>query len=180
MRYGGGVLCLALLQLVVGLCILGIYEKYKKAWYRQFAEEAEEGDVNKLAYVDGTTPSDYLFYISIFNNVFSIFGLAGIIHSLKELVLAFFFFNAIQTVVAFHYFVDVVANLSLRGGIWETEHKMESSAAAFMFFNFALSLVAATFAVKAVDEIKVRQREEYNRLAVLSDNLQYEADNDKP
>lgn len=54
------------------------------------------------------------------------------------------------------------------------------ASAAFMFFNFILSLCAAGFAVRAVEEIKVKQREEYNRLSVLSDTLQYEADNEKP
>jgi hypothetical protein len=32
------------------------------------------------------------------------------------------------------------------------------------------------FAVRAVDEIKAKQREEYNRFTVLSDTLQYEPD----
>lgn len=29
MKSGGGVLCIAMLQVVVGLCLLGIYEAYK-------------------------------------------------------------------------------------------------------------------------------------------------------
>lgn len=50
------------------------------------------------------------------------------------------------------------------------------AAAAFIFFNFLLSVAATMFAVKAIDEIKAKQREEYNRFTVLSDTLQYEAD----
>lgn len=49
-------------------------------------------------------------------------------------------------------------------------------AAVFIFFNFLLSIAATAFATKAIDEIKVKQREEYNRLSVLSDTLQYEVD----
>ena len=45
-----------------------------------------------------------------------------------------------------------------------------------IFFNFALSLAATAFAMKALDEIKSKQREEWNRLTVLSDTLHYEAD----
>ena len=48
--------------------------------------------------------------------------------------------------------------------------------AAFMFFNFFLSVCATIFAVKAIEEIRTKQREDYNRLAVLSDTLQFEAD----
>lgn len=50
------------------------------------------------------------------------------------------------------------------------------AAAAFMFFNFFLSVCATAFAVRAVEEIQVKQREEYNRLSVLSDTLQFEPD----
>lgn len=49
-------------------------------------------------------------------------------------------------------------------------------AAAFLFFNFALSVAATAFAIKAIDEIRTKQREEYQRLAVLSDTLQFEPD----
>lgn len=182
MRSGGGVLGIATLQLLVGLILLGIYEKYKVKWYTDFAKENAEQKAGAriIDYMDGSTPLDYLFYISIFNNIFSVFGLAGIINSLKELVMAFFAFNAIQLVVAFHYFVDVVTVIRVKSGEFQQVQGIEKSAAAFMFFNFILSLCAAGFAVRAVEEIKVKQREEYNRLSVLSDTLQYDADNEKP
>jgi Ca2+/H+ antiporter len=50
------------------------------------------------------------------------------------------------------------------------------AAAAFVFFNFLLSMAAVFFAVRAVEEVKAKQREEYGRMAVLSDNLQFESD----
>lgn len=174
---------IATLQLLVGLILLGIYEKYKVKWYTDFAKgnaEGQKGGERIIEYMDGGTPLDYLFYISIFNNIFSVFGLAGIINSLKELVMAFFAFNAIQLVVAFHFFVDVVTVIRVKSGEFQQVQGIEKSAAAFMFFNFILSLCAAGFAVRAVEEIKVKQREEYNRLSVLSDTLQYDADNEKP
>ncbi len=50
------------------------------------------------------------------------------------------------------------------------------AAAAFIFFSFLLSVAATFFAVKAIDEIKAKNREDLNRFTVLSDTLQYEAD----
>jgi predicted Kef-type K+ transport protein len=52
----------------------------------------------------------------------------------------------------------------------------EKASAAFLFFNFILSVAATVFAMRAVDEIRSKQREEYNRLTVLSDTLAFEAD----
>jgi hypothetical protein len=52
----------------------------------------------------------------------------------------------------------------------------EKASAAFLFFNFMLSVAATVFAMRAVDEIRSKQREEYNRLTVLSDTLAFEAD----
>ena len=47
-----------------------------------------------------------IFYLAIVNNIFSICGLAGVLNAHRELVIAFFAFNATQMVVAFHYFVS--------------------------------------------------------------------------
>ena len=83
---------------------------------------------------------DFLFYLSMINNIFSIFGFAGVLNAQKELVTGFFAFNAVQMVVgkhpsysrhkfsaeictllnrrasgaAFHYFVDVVTDTTIR------------------------------------------------------------------
>ncbi|GMH43859.1 hypothetical protein BSKO_11793 [Bryopsis sp. KO-2023] len=172
MKSGGGVLCISSLQLVVGLCLLGIYEGYKVRFLNPSAEDEEdrvEGNMD--------TPLDWLFYLSIFNNIFSVFGLAGVMNSLKELVMAFFAFNAIQMVVAFHYFIDVWNDSRVSRWSRDQLGSLERAAIAFMFFNFLLSLCATFFAVKAIEEIKVKQRDEYNRLSVISDTLQYEPDN---
>lgn len=48
--------------------------------------------------------------------------------------------------------------------------------AAFLFFSFLLSVAATLFAVRAMDEMKQKNREEFSRLAVLSDALQFEPD----
>lgn len=42
---------------------------------------------------------DFLFYLSMINNIFSIFGFAGVLNAQKELVTGFFAFNAVQMVV---------------------------------------------------------------------------------
>jgi predicted Kef-type K+ transport protein len=52
----------------------------------------------------------------------------------------------------------------------------EKASAAFIFFNFVLSVAATVFAMRAVDEIRTKQREQYNRLTVLGDTLAFEAD----
>lgn len=36
MKSGGGVLCISAAQLLVGLCLLGIFEGYKAYYYNQF------------------------------------------------------------------------------------------------------------------------------------------------
>ncbi len=38
----------------------------------------------------------FTFYLSMFNNIFAICGLAGILNAQKELVIAFFIYNAVQ------------------------------------------------------------------------------------
>lgn len=57
---------------------------------------------------------DYVFYVSILCNVFSVLGVAGILQSQRELVIAFFTYNAVQMVCVFHYFVDICADIGIR------------------------------------------------------------------
>ena len=57
---------------------------------------------------------DFVFYVSIVSNVFSVLGLAGVLNQQKELVTAFFTYSTVQMVVVFHYFVDVCADVGLR------------------------------------------------------------------
>lgn len=52
----------------------------------------------------------FTFYLAIINNIFSICGLAGVLNAHRELVIAFFAFNAAQMVFSFHFFVDMVAD----------------------------------------------------------------------
>eukprot|EP01024_Parvocaulis_polyphysoides_P053974 TRINITY_DN5420_c1_g1_i1.p4 TRINITY_DN5420_c1_g1~~TRINITY_DN5420_c1_g1_i1.p4 ORF type:complete len:193 (+),score=13.51 TRINITY_DN5420_c1_g1_i1:54-632(+) len=182
---GGGVLCIAALQLVVGLCLLGIYEGYKTNYWKDVADSftgsSQQDPFN--SYVERaafrSTPLDFLFYISIINNVFSVFGLVGVLNQQGVMVMLFFAYNALQMVVAFHYFVDVCADIGSsreRSGL-QNLTGIEQSAASFLFFNFFLSICATVFAVKAMEEIRLKQRDEYNRLTVLnSDTLQFEAD----
>eukprot|EP01023_Acetabularia_acetabulum_P025744 TRINITY_DN24574_c0_g1_i1.p1 TRINITY_DN24574_c0_g1~~TRINITY_DN24574_c0_g1_i1.p1 ORF type:complete len:191 (+),score=15.90 TRINITY_DN24574_c0_g1_i1:86-658(+) len=180
---GGGVLCIAALQLVVGLCLLGIYEGYKANYWKDVSETftgQDEGPFN--SYVERaafkSTPLDFLFYISIINNVFSVFGLVGVLNQQGVMVMLFFAYNALQMVVAFHYFVDVCTEIGQSSSEkYVNLTGIEQSAASFLFFNFFLSICATVFAVKAMEEIRLKQRDEYNRLTVLnSDNLQFETD----
>lgn len=52
----------------------------------------------------------FTFYLAMLNNIFSICGLAGVLNAHRELVIAFFAFNAAQMVFSFHFFVDMVAD----------------------------------------------------------------------
>ena len=47
----------------------------------------------------------------------------------------------------------------------------EKAAAAGVFFNFLLSMAATVFAVKAVNEIRSKQRETYTQMATLGVDL---------
>lgn len=60
------------------------------------------------------SPMDFIFWLAIVNNIFSIFGFTGVLNQQKELVTGFFAYNAVQMIVAFHYFVDVCADVGIR------------------------------------------------------------------
>lgn len=57
---------------------------------------------------------DYVFYLSILCNVFSILGVAGILQQQRELITAYFTYNAVQMVSVFHFFVDICADIGIR------------------------------------------------------------------
>ena len=63
------------------------------------------------------SPMDFLFWLAIVNNIFSIFGFTGVMNQQKELVTGFFAYNAVQMIVSFHYFVDVCADVRIRYGL---------------------------------------------------------------
>ncbi len=167
MKSGGGVLCISVLQLVVGLGLLGIYEAYKKEFFRV----SRGGDGQGTVLTTTSTPMDLIFFLSILNNIFAFFGLAGVINSQKELVTSFFAYNIVQIVLSFHLFVDVCVDASIKlpreSGV---NSSYEKAGAVFVFFNFILSIGATVFAVQAVGEMKEKTREEYNRLSTVLDD----------
>lgn len=55
----------------------------------------------------------FTFYLAIVNNIFSICGLAGVLNAQRELVIAFFAYNAAQMVISFHFFVDMVTDAGM-------------------------------------------------------------------
>eukprot|EP00878_Enallax_costatus_P004499 GHUV01004739.1.p1 GENE.GHUV01004739.1~~GHUV01004739.1.p1 ORF type:complete len:208 (+),score=52.02 GHUV01004739.1:267-890(+) len=187
MRSGGAVLIIAAAQLLVGLCLLGLYEGYKVYFFNKYIAEMQaaqrDGDKGPPAAgnyynpLDYRSPMGFTFYLAIINNIFSICGLAGVLNAHRELVIAFFAFNAAQMVFSFHFFVDMVADARISyGGQPPMLTSYEKASAAFIFFNFALSVAATVFAMRAVEEIRTKQREDYNRLTVLSDTLAFEPD----
>ena len=100
-----------MLQLIVGLGLLGIYEAYKKEFFRI---RADKGGTPDTVLVTTSTPMDLVFFLSILNNIFAFFGLAGVINSQKELVTSFFAYNIVQIVLSFHLFVDVCVDTTIR------------------------------------------------------------------
>lgn len=188
MRSGGGVLIISAAQLLVGLCLLGLYEGYKVYYFNKYIADLEaqqkESPGSVQTYVnnysnpmDYRSPMGFTFYLAIINNIFSICGLAGVLNAHRELVIGFFAFNAAQMVFSFHFFVDMVADARIKyAGEPPMLTSYEKASAAFIFFNFLLSVAATVFAMRAVDEIRTKQREDYNRLTVLSDTLAFEPD----
>ncbi|KXZ55124.1 hypothetical protein GPECTOR_3g276 [Gonium pectorale] len=187
MRSGSGVICISGCQLVVGLCLLGVYEGYKAYYFDKFLDEEEEEGPTSAAVaarvanyespLDFRSPMGFSFYLAILNNMFAIFGLAGVMNQQRELIIGFFGYNAAQMVIAFHAFVDLCTDVGIKyHGEPSRLTSFERASATFIFFAFLLSLLATVFAVKAMEEVKSKQREEFNRMAVLSDTLQYEVD----
>lgn len=159
---------------------------YKAYYYDKFME-VEDARADKPGVATRVAPFEspldfrssmgFIFYLSIFNNMFAIFGLAGVINAQRELIIAFFSYNAAQMVISFHTFVDLCTDVGIKyAGEPPKLSAFERASATLVFFCFALSLLATVFAVKAIDEVKNKQREEFTRMAVLSDTLQYEAD----
>lgn len=127
--------------------------------------------------LDLRTPLDFLFWTSSLNNVAAFFGLAGILGNQRELVIFFFTYNAAQLVLTLNYFIDVLFDLTVRyaGADAAGLNGYERAAAAFLFCNFLLSIGATYFAVKAVQEIKQKQREEYRSISVVPDSLAFDS-----
>ena len=74
-----------------------------------------------------------------------------------------------------NFFVDVLVDVSIRfPGADPGLNRHESAAAAVLFANLLLSAGATLFAVKAVREIRQKQREEYSRISVLPDSLAFD------
>merc|ERR1712118_519248 len=71
MKSGGGVLCISLLQLFVGLGLLGIYEAYKKEFFRV---RGDKGSDPSTVLTTTSTPMDLIFFLSILNNIFVFFN----------------------------------------------------------------------------------------------------------
>lgn len=171
MKSGGGVLVVSAGQVVVSLILLGIYEGYKAHFF------SSEDGAPTATLLSFRSPLDYVFYLATINNIAAIFGFAGVLTSQRELVQVFFGWNAVQMVLVFYLFVDVVTDVRIRFSgepIGITPY--ENAAAAFLFFCFVLSIGATYFAVKAIEEIRGKQKEEFRQLSVLSDTLQYEMD----
>lgn len=176
MKSGGGVLCVSGLSLICGLCLLGIYEGYKTHFFNNFEDLSDDDDKDNRNAIGFSTPLDGLFWFATANNIFAIFGLVGIIAAQKEMVIAFFVYNIAQMVLAFNWFVDVCADLNIRFvGEADSLNPYEKAAAAFLFFVFALSVTTTFFAMRAVQELREKQRELYN-VSALSDALQFEPD----
>ena len=115
--------------------------------------------------------------MAIINNVFAVFGLAGIFTAQRELIIAYFSYSAVSSVTSFHFFVDLVTDSSIKyKGEPSKLSAYEQATTAFIFINFVLSIAASVFAIKSMEEIKQKQREELSRFTVLSDTLQYEPD----
>ncbi|KAI8463133.1 MAG: hypothetical protein J3K34DRAFT_475495 [Monoraphidium minutum] len=197
---GGVVLLVAFCQLCIGIVLLGLFEGYKVYRIRYFdnlldeyeaaaAKARAEGkgspeqwDPNVLraqAAISNRSPMGIVWWIAIANNIFAICGLAGVINAQRDLVVAFFGWSAIQMVAGAHFLVDMIVDTTVRYGGEPPGLTGYEKATAFFFMLAVILAVAATaMAMRAIDEIKVKQREEYTRLTTLNlgDTLQFEPD----
>lgn len=184
---GGGVLLVASLQLVIGLALLGVYEGYKTSYLSSgfgggggeagaLSEEAQRQLAAERA-IFLHTPLDFLFWFSCLCQISALFGLAGIFTSQPTLCTIFFAYNLVQTVLSLSFFVDVLADKHIKYvGQMANVAGYEQAAAGLLFTIFALSIASLYFTVRAVGEIKQKQRESYHEMAVVSDALQFEPD----
>lgn len=196
---GGGVLLIAFLQLIIGIVLLGLYEGYKAYRIRYFDELIEQyQDAQKRAEAQGKTlnydpqvlqaqsaisnwsPMGVVFWISIVNNIFALSGLAGVLNAQRDLVVAFFGWSAVQLVAGTHFMVDMVVDTTVRyKGEPPGLTGFEKATVFFLLLQIILAICATALAMRAIDEIKTKQREEYTRLTTLStinDTLQFEPD----
>mmetsp|Transcript_2326 Transcript_2326/g.8520 ORF Transcript_2326/g.8520 Transcript_2326/m.8520 type:complete len:190 (-) Transcript_2326:79-648(-) len=177
-RSGGGVLCVATAQIVTGVALLGIFEGYKKSYYSEStslvtlgqnatqasATESLEPPVSAPFAANLDSPLAFLFFFSIINNVFAVLGIAGMFNAQKSLVVAYFCYNAVNLVSCFHIFVDVCATINLDKSDSSPVRAYERAAAATLFFNWLLSICACFFGMRAVDEMKTKQREAFQSI----------------
>jgi len=78
-----------------------------------------------------------------------------------------------------HWFVDILVDTTVRfGGEPPGLTGYEKATAVFLLLQVALAACATALAMRAVDEIKAKNREEYSRLTTttLNDTLQFEPD----
>lgn len=199
---GGAVLLLAFLQLCLGIVLLGLFEGYKVYRIRYFdalldqyevAQQAaiaagkqppqqQQWDPNVLraqSAISNRSPMGVVWWVSIINNIFAICGLAGVVNAQRDLVVAFFGWSAIQMVAGAHFFVDMLVDTTVRyGGEPPGLTGYEKATAFFLLLMVLLAFAATALAMRAIDEIKLKQREEYTRLTTLNlgDTLQFEPD----
>mmetsp|Transcript_9607 Transcript_9607/g.29127 ORF Transcript_9607/g.29127 Transcript_9607/m.29127 type:complete len:228 (-) Transcript_9607:67-750(-) len=201
LKSGTAVLAIAASQVVVSLCLLAIYEGYKTYFYNTWlslsVQDKQTADGNSqlpeppdmesslaidpvVMYqepLDWRSPMGASFYVAIANSVFAVFGLAGIFNKQRELILCFFAYNTAQMVIAFHFFVDLMTDTRIDfNGMPGQLTEFERATTAFIFFAFLLSCAATVFAMRSIEEVKAKQREENNRFMVLSNTLNFEAD----
>lgn len=184
MKSGGGVLLVATAQLIVGISLLGVFEGFKTHYFNSSlaavslpAGAAEQIVATRAIFF--RTPLDYLFWFASLSSICALFGLAGIFTAQPTLVTVFFAYNLVQSVLSFNFFVDVVADQSIRlVGEAAGVTGYEKAAAALLFISFVLSLASGYFTTRAAAEIKQKQREVYQEVhsMQLADTLQFEPD----
>eukprot|EP00891_Asterochloris_glomerata_P003795 jgi/Astpho2/3795/Aster-x1172 len=156
MKSGGGVLLVGLLQLCIGLVLLGTYEGFK----------ASVCDASGTCLNHG---SKRLYMVAEAKRTKIVPAAAG----------SGLAFNTLTPV----FLLSIINNVPLafvtqskRRQSDEGIRPYEKAAASFIFFSFCLHLLAVFFALKAIEELKLKSREEYSKVGVLSDTLQFELD----
>jgi hypothetical protein len=145
---------------------------------------------------DWRSPMAIVFLLALISNTVAIAGIAGVVHGLQQLIVAFFVYSAFATVALAHLFVDMLVDSKidygslfgggegpapLAGGGGEQgppppsgPSGYEKAAAALVFVQMLASALATLLSLRAAEE--VNRRRQYKHMGDLASNLAFEPD----
>ncbi|KAI8470024.1 MAG: hypothetical protein J3K34DRAFT_421945 [Monoraphidium minutum] len=172
---GKGLLVTAVVQLCIGVILLGLFEGYKVQRIKYFDDLSggqppprgwDPDAIAAQSAIASDSPMGVAWWLSITSNVCSVFAVAGVLSGQRPLVMAFFGWSAVQAVAGLHFFVDIAVDTTVRyGGEPPGLTRYEKATAAFLFLQVLIALAATALSLRAARELKLRRHGE--RLVAL-------------